>query len=108
MAHDRLTMLRLGGLEHQPHTNALGARPAQAELLREVATQRVRDEQQGLAVFDRLLELSMRAGEKRRTPRRELVGLETSCEQDRVPSVAAELALQLAWTDRRHRAKCAK
>src|ERR1700686_2186804 len=50
----------------------------------------------------------MRAGEKWRAPWRELVGLETSREQDRMPPVAAELALQLARADRGHGAKRAQ
>src|SRR5258708_33001923 len=67
-----------------------------------------RDEQHRLASFDRLLELAMRAREKRRTPGRELVGLEASREQDSMAPVAAELALQLARPDCRHRAQRAE
>src|SRR5258708_18263983 len=50
----------------------------------------------------------MRAREKRRTPGRELVGREPSREQDSMTPVAPELALELAWSDCRHRAQRAK
>jgi hypothetical protein len=67
-----------------------------------------RDEQQSLAIFHRWVELPVRAGEKWRTPWRELIGLEPSREQDRMTSIATKLAFQLARADRGHRAKRAQ
>src|SRR5258708_36343857 len=108
MAHDRLTLLGQRGFELQPHAHLFRTRAAQSQLCGEVAAQRARDEQHCLAVFDRLVELPMSACEKRRAPWRQLVGLEASREQDRMPSLATELAFQLARADRRHRAQRAK
>ena len=50
----------------------------------------------------------MPAGELRWPPRRELIRLETPRQQDRMSPSAAELALQLALTERRHRAERAQ
>src|SRR5206468_10888580 len=86
---------------------ALPPRP-QAELVGEVTAQRAGDEEQRLAVLDRLAELAMHAGEERRTPGHELVWLEPACEQHRVTSLAAELALQLARADGRDRVQRAQ
>src|SRR5258708_35843363 len=97
-----------GLFETQPHPHLLRAGAAQTQLFGKVAAKRTRDEQHRFAIFDRLLELSMRAREKRRTPGRELVGLEASREQDSMTPVAAELALELPWSDCRHRAQRAK
>src|SRR5258708_23733288 len=97
-----------GLFETQPHPHLLRAGAAQTQLFGKVAAKRTRDEQHRFAIFDRLLELSMRARERRRTPGRELVGLEASREQDSMTPVAAELALELAWSDCRHRAQRAK
>src|SRR5258708_15444885 len=117
MGHDRLTLfgIRLKGalrapgpFDPQPHPHLLRAGAAQTQLFGEVAAKRARDEQHRFAIFDRLLELSMRAREKRRTPGRELVRLEATREQDSMAPVAAELALQLARADCRHRAQRAK
>src|SRR5258708_1990701 len=100
-----------GLFETQPHPHLLRAGAAQTQLFGKVAAKRTRDEQHRFAIFDRLLELSMRAREKRRTPGRELVGLEASREQDSMTPVAPQLALHLPWSHsphRRHRAQRAK
>src|SRR5439155_4100014 len=81
---------------------------AKPQLVRQVAAQRARDKEQRLAVLDRFAELPMRAREKRRSPRLELIRLQAAREQDRVPPVATELAFQRAWTDRRDRAESAQ
>src|ERR1700674_734598 len=108
MSHDGLALFRLRRLKPQPHAYVLRARAAQTHLFGKVAAQRARDEQHRFAIFDWLVELSMRAREKRWAPGGELVGLETSREQDRMPSIAAELALQLARADRGHCSQRAK
>jgi hypothetical protein len=108
MAHQGVALLVRRGLEEKPHENLLGARAAQAQLGGEVVAQRSRDEQQSLAVFDRWIELPVDAGEKRRTPWHQLIRLESSREQDRMTSIATELALQLARADCSHGAKRAQ
>src|ERR1035437_7824540 len=108
MAHDGVAFLRATGFEKESHTHVLGAGAAEAELTGKVAAERACDEEQCLAVFDRWIELAMGAGEQRRAPRREQIRLEAAREQDRMPTGAAELALQLALTEGRHRAQRAQ
>src|SRR5438094_9122113 len=103
MPDDRLTLLVLRGIESHSHAHLLCPGATQAQLVGGVAAQRAGDEEQRLAVLDRLAELAMRAGEQRRAPGPQLVWLEPACEQYRVTSLAAELALQLAWADGRDR-----
>src|SRR4029077_3530253 len=108
MAHDRLALFQFGGFEMKPHAHMLRAGATQPQLFRQVAAQRARDEQHRLAIFDRLIELPMRAREKGWTPGGEQVGLEAPREQDCMTAVTTELAFQLARADRRHRAQRAK
>jgi hypothetical protein len=75
MAHQGVALLMRRGLEKKSHKNLLGARAAQAELGCKVVAQRSRDEQKSLAIFDWWIELPVHAGEKRRTPWRELIRL---------------------------------
>src|ERR1700680_4470211 len=104
MAHHRVTLLRRTFFEEESYANVLGAGAAQAEIFSEVAAERAGDKEKSLAVFDRWLELAMGAREQRRAPWRELIRLESAREQDRMPAGAAELALELTWPERRHRA----
>ncbi len=108
MADDSLALLGQRGFELQLHAHLFRTRAAQSQLFGEVAAQRARDEEHCLAIFDRLFELSMSAGKERRAPWRQLIRLEATREQDRMPAIATELALQLARADRRHRAQRAK
>jgi hypothetical protein len=108
VADDGFAHFRIGRLEEKPYANVLRPRASKAELPCEVVAQRAGDEEQRLAVFDRRLELAMRAGEHRRTPRVELVGLETACKKHRIPAVSSELALELARADGRDCPKRAK
>src|SRR6476660_9452349 len=105
MAHEGVPALWFAHFETQSNPHVLGARAAEAELAREVAAERAGDEEQSLAVFDRRLELAMRARELRRQPRCELIRLEASRQQDRMSPGAAELALQLALAEGGHRAE---
>ena len=100
MPDDCLSRFRVGRFEAQSHAHMLGPGAPQAELIREIATQRTCDEQERLTVFDRRFELPMHAGELRRPPGHELVWLQTSREMDRMPALTAELALQLPRPDR--------
>src|SRR2546430_11453440 len=95
MPNDRLPLLVLRGLESHSHADLLCPRAPQAELVSEVTAQRAGDEEQRLAILDRLAELAMGAGEERRTPGHELGWLEAACEQHRGTFLPAELALQL-------------
>jgi hypothetical protein len=108
MAHDGVALIRASGFEMESHPHLFGAGAAQAELTGEVAAERAGDKEQSLAVFDRWIELAVGAGEQWRAPWRELIRLEAAREQDRMPPGAAELALQLALTDGRHRAQRAQ
>ena len=67
--------------------------------LSKVAAQRTRDEEQRLAVLDRVTKLPVRAREKRRPPGVEVIRLGATREQHRAPSIATELALELAGAD---------
>src|SRR5437867_4161648 len=62
-----------------------------------------RDEEQGLAILNRRLELPVGAREHRRLPWRQLIGLEPACEQHGASAFATQLALELARSDRRNR-----
>ena len=109
MAHYRVAFLGVfyapGRFEKESNPHMLGAGTAQAELIGKVAAERSGDEEQSLAVLDWWLELAMRAGELRWSPRRELIRLEAAREEDGVPPRASELALQLALAESCHRAK---
>ena len=108
MAHHRLALFLTRGFEQESHPHLLGARTAQSQLVSQVSTERARDEQQRLAVFDRLIELPMRAREEWWVPRHELIGLQPPREEHRMPAIAPELALELSRADRRHRGQRAK
>src|SRR5579859_620385 len=92
----------------EAHAHLLGAGTAQAQLLRQVSAQRAGDEEQRLAILDRRLELPVRAREHRRLPGRQLIGLEPAREQHRASAFTAQLALELARSDRRDRAERAQ
>src|ERR1700693_6193807 len=81
MAHKGVAFLGTTGFGKESHPHVLGAGAAQAELTREVAAERAGDKEQSLAVFDRRLELAMRARELRWQPRSELVRLVAAREQ---------------------------
>src|SRR5256886_12650643 len=102
MPDDGLSLLGLGGLEYESHPHVLGAGAAKPELIGQVAAQRAGDEEKRLAILDRLSELPVCAREKWWAPRFELIWFEATRQQHRVPPIAAQLAFQLARTDRRH------
>ena len=108
MADDRGAFVRVARLEKNSYSHVLGPRAAQAELAGEVAAQRSGDEQQSLAVFHRWLELAVGAGEEWWAPWHQLIGLVAAREQDRMASLAAELALQLPRSEGRHRSERAQ
>src|SRR6266481_5981906 len=58
MSDDGFARFDLAVFAHDAHAHLLGARAAQSELLCEVSAQRPCDEEQGLAVLDRRLELA--------------------------------------------------
>src|SRR5258706_2851851 len=105
MPDDGFARFDLAVFAVEAHAHLLGAGAAQSELLGEVSAQRARDEEQGLAVLDRRLELAVRTREHRRLPRRQLIGFEPACEQHCAPALAAQLALELARSERRDRAE---
>jgi hypothetical protein len=86
----------------------LGSRTTKPQLIRQVGAQRTSDEEQCLAIANWFTELPVRARERRRLPRLEQIRLVTTREQNRVPSVATQLAFQLTRSDRRHRSQRAK
>src|SRR5712692_5927670 len=108
MADDRFTSFRIHSLEQKTQANVLGARTANAELNSQVVAERAGDEEQRLAIFNRWLELAMRAREHRRTPRVELVRLEAAREKHCMPAHSSKLTLELARADGRDRTKGAK
>src|SRR5260370_11462873 len=108
MPDDGFARFDLAAFAVETHSHLLCAGTAQSELLGEVTAQRARDEEKGLTILDRRLELPVRAREHRRLPRRQLIGLEPACEQHCAPALAAQLALELAGSDRRDRAERAQ
>jgi hypothetical protein len=112
MSHDGLAFLSLlhatDRFEKKSHAHVLGACAAQSELAGKVAAECASDEEESLAILNRWLELAMCAGELGWLPRRELIRLEAARELDRMSPGAAELALQLALAEGRHRAKGAQ
>src|SRR5450759_5312461 len=108
MAHNGVAFLRATGFEKESHTHVLGAGAAEAELSGKVAAERAGDEEQGLAVFDRWIELAMGAREQGRAPWRERVRLHAARQEHRVSPGAAELALQLTLPEGGHRAQGAQ
>src|SRR5712692_1855520 len=101
MPDDGFARFDLAAFAVETHAHLLCAGAAQSELLGEVSAQRTRDEEQGLAILDRRLELPVRAREHRRLPRHQLIGLEPACQQHCALALAAQLALELARSDRR-------
>src|SRR5947199_5867378 len=103
MAHDGFARFDVAVFAGEAHAHLLCSGASQPKLICKVPAQRARDEEQGLAILDRRLELPVRAREHRRLPRRQLIRLEPACEQHRASAFATQLALELARSDRRNR-----
>jgi hypothetical protein len=108
MADHRIALLLTTRLKQKSHSHLLGARTAKPHLVCEVTAQSAGDKEQRFAIFDRIIELAMRAREEWGMPWRELVRFQPARKEDSMPAVASELALQLARADRRHRSQRAK
>src|SRR5439155_10158640 len=98
MPDDGFARFDIAVFADEAHAHLLRAGAAQAELLGEVAAQRARDEEQGLAILHRRLELPVGAREHRRLTWRQMIGLEPACELQGPSYFATMHALEHART----------